>query len=64
MRHNTFRALLKDPLLTMILYAPNETKDKGNLGQKRLSDNTKVDFGAKKDHGSQWVFKGGDASRF
>ena len=42
---------LKDPLLTMTLCAPNETKDKGNLGQKGLSDNTKVDFGAKKDHG-------------
>ena len=43
--------LLKDPLLTMILCAPNEKQDKENLGQKRLSDNTKVDFGATKDHG-------------
>ena len=42
---------LKDPLLTMTLCAPNEKQDKGNLGQKGLSDNTKVDFGATKDHG-------------
>ncbi len=35
----------------MILCAPNETQDKENLGQKRLSDNTKADFEAKKDHG-------------
>ena len=41
---------LEDPLLTMILFAPNEKQDKENLGQKRLSDNTKVDFGAMKDH--------------
>ena len=26
--------LFKDPLLTMILCAPNEKQDKGNLGQK------------------------------
>ena len=32
----------------MTLCAPNETLDKGNLGQKGLSDNTKVDFGATK----------------
>ena len=32
---------LKDPLLTMTLCAPNEKQDKGNLGQKGLSDNTK-----------------------
>ena len=43
--------LIKDPLLTMILCAPNEKQDKENLGQKRLSDNTKVGFGATKDHG-------------
>ena len=42
---------LKDPLLTMTLCAPNEKQDKGNLGQKGLSDNTKVDFGATKNHG-------------
>ena len=42
---------IKDPLLTMTLCAPNETKDKGHSGQKGFSDNTKVDFGAKKDHG-------------
>ena len=41
----------KDPLLAMTLCAPNETLDKGNLGQKGLSDNTKVDFGARKDLG-------------
>ena len=39
----------------MILCATNEKSDKGNLGQKGLSDNTKVNFGAKKDHGSQLV---------
>ena len=42
---------LKDPLLTMTLCAPNERQDNGNLGQKRLSDNTKVDLGTTKDHG-------------
>ena len=41
----------------MTLCAPSDTKDKGNLGQKGPSDNTKVDFGAKKNHGWQWVFK-------
>ena len=41
----------RDPLLTMTPCAPNEKQDKGNLGQKGLSDNTKVDFGATKDHG-------------
>ena len=48
---------LKDPLLTMTLRAPNETLDKGNLGQKGFSDNTKVDFRTTKDHGQQWVLK-------
>ena len=42
---------VKDPLLTMILCAPIEKQDKGNLGQKGLSDNTEVVFGATKDHG-------------
>ena len=46
-----FIILLKDPLLAVILCAPNEKPDKGNLCQKGLPDNTKVDFGAKKDHG-------------
>ena len=40
-----------DSLLTKILCAPNEKPDKGNLGQKGLSDNAKVDFGVTKDHG-------------
>ena len=36
----------------MILCAPTEKEDKGNLGSRnRLSDNTKVDFGARNDHG-------------
>ena len=48
---------VKDPLLTMILCAPNEKETKGNLGQKGLTDNTKVDFGAAKDQGWQWVFE-------
>ena len=38
---------LSDPLLTMILCAPNEKQDKENLGQKRVSDNTKVDEGSR-----------------
>ena len=42
---------LNGPLLTMTLCAPNEKQDKGKLGQRGLSDNTKVDFGAQKDHG-------------
>ena len=42
---------LKDPLSTMMLLALNDKQDKENLGQKRLSDDTKVDFGAIKDHG-------------
>ena len=41
----------KDPLLTMILCVLIEKQDKGNLGQKGLSDNTKVAFGTTKDHG-------------
>ena len=41
----------KDPLLTMILCAPIEKQDKGDLSQKGLTDNTKVTFGATKDHG-------------
>ena len=47
---------LKDPLQTMTLCAPNEKQDKGNLAQKGLSNNTKFDFGATKNHGLQWVF--------
>ena len=47
----SFETSFKDPLLTMTLSAPNEKQDKGNLGQKGLSDDTKVDFGATKDHG-------------
>ena len=43
--------IIKDPLLTMILCAPNEKQDKGNLGQKGLSDYTKADCGATKDYG-------------
>ena len=31
--------------------SPNEKQGKEDLGQKRLSDNTKVEFGATKDHG-------------
>ena len=45
------RVRIKDPSLTMILCAPIEKQDKGNVGQKGLSDNTKVTFGATKDHG-------------
>ena len=33
----------------------NEKREKRNLGQKALSDSTKVDFGARKDHGWQGV---------
>ena len=41
------RIALKDPLLTMILCAPNEKQNKGNnKGQTGLSDNARVDFGA------------------
>ena len=46
-----FVFFFKDPLLTMIICAPNEKQDKGNLGQKGLSDNMKVAFGPTKDHG-------------
>ena len=46
----TSLCMFKDPLLTMTLCAPNEKQDKGNLGQKELSDNMKVDFGAMKSH--------------
>ena len=42
---------LKGPSLTITLCAPNEKHDEGNLGQKELSDNTKVHFGATKNHG-------------
>ena len=49
------RPLIKDSLLTMILCAPNKKQEKGNLGQKGLSDNTKVDFGVTNDHGQEWV---------
>ena len=41
----------KDPLSNIILCSPNEKQGKENLGQKRLSDNTKVDFGATKPNG-------------
>ena len=41
----------------MILCAPYEKQDKGHLGQKGLSDNTKLDFGSRKDHDLQWIFK-------
>ena len=44
------RETFKDLLLTMTLCAPNEKQDKGNLGLKGLSDNTKVNFCATKDH--------------
>ena len=36
----------------MTLCAPNETLYNDNLGQKGLSDNTEIDFGDTKDHGS------------
>ena len=42
---------LKDLVLNMTLCAPNEKQDRGYLGQKGLSDDTKVDFDAKKNHG-------------
>ena len=35
----------KDPMLTMILCAPNDKENEGSLGQKGLSDDTEVDFG-------------------
>ena len=38
-------------LSNMILYPLNEKQGKENLGQKRLSENTKVEYGATKDHG-------------
>ena len=50
-RIRLFAKSFKDPLLTMILCASIEKQDKGDLGQKGLSDNTKVAFGATKDHG-------------
>ena len=40
-----------DPLSNIILCSLNEKQGKENLGQKRLSDNTKVAFGTTKDHG-------------
>ena len=42
--------IFRDPLLTIILCALNVKQDKGNLGEKGLSDNTKVDFGTTKNH--------------
>ena len=49
--HSVISKSVKDPLLAMTLCAPNEKQDKRNLGQKGLSDNKKVDFGAMKDDG-------------
>ena len=43
--------VLKDSLLTITLCVLNQKRDKRNIGQKGLSDNMKVDFGATKDHG-------------
>ena len=48
---STPSSMLKDLLSNVILCSLNEKKGKENLGQKRLSDNTKVEFGATKDHG-------------
>ena len=48
---SSFLIVVKDPLLTMILCAPIEKQDNGDLGQKGLSDNTIVALGATKDHG-------------
>ena len=42
---------LEDLLSNMILCSLNKKQSQENLGQKRLSDNTKVEFGATKDHG-------------
>ena len=41
----------EDPLSNMILSPLNERQGKENLGQKRLSDSTKVECGDTKDHG-------------
>ena len=35
-KHRNILESIKDPLLTIILCAPNEKQDKGNLGQKGL----------------------------
>ena len=40
-----------DLLSNMLLRSLNKKQGQENLGQKRLSDNTKVEFGATKDHG-------------
>ena len=40
-----------DRLLNMPIFAPNENQCEGNLVKKRLSDISKVNFGAKKDYG-------------
>ena len=50
-------AVSKDLPLTMTLSMRNEKREKRNLGQNRLSDNTKVDFGTTKGYGQQWNFK-------
>ena len=42
---------VKAQLFSMILCRANEKQDKENLGQKRLSDNTKVDFSTSRDYG-------------
>ena len=40
-----------DPLSNIIFCSQSEKQGKENSGHKRLSDNTKVEFGATKDHG-------------
>ena len=45
-------------LLSVIFCTPNEKQDKENLGQKQLSDNTGVDFGATNViNGYQWALR-------
>ena len=47
--------ILKGPLLTMTLCAPNQKQDRNNLGQNGLSDNTKVEFW---HHEESWLAMG------
>ena len=41
---------VKDPMLTIVLWAANEKQDKRNLGPKGLSDSTKIDNSTTQDH--------------
>ena len=52
-KSRSWKYCIKELLSTIIICGPHENQSKENLSQKRLSNDTKVDFGTTKDIGLQ-----------